>query len=267
MPRPRAKVAATAYDGIIVSIFTGKIGAGEALPEDHLVELFGGSRTSVRDALAALEADGLVEQKTKATARVRPAPRTAEVMRSQESRFIMEMFSGLGLIRLLNEGGASLERIESLHKQMVTMAKNEAKQPGQLERQKAEFLIQDIQFHLAVSQEAGYHQFVSPLNQVLHSVRLHSLPIFQGYEQLNEVVAQHAAIVDALRERDPAAYIAALTAHLDAATFRWLGPEVADWRFVDRDMEEAVPHYEAAKEARNRLFQEYTKAERKTGRQ
>lgn len=61
-PAPRPKLSARVITALRTDIESGKIGGGKRLPtESQLTEIFGVSRTVVREAVAALAADGLVE--------------------------------------------------------------------------------------------------------------------------------------------------------------------------------------------------------------
>ena len=219
MPRPKSKVAASAYDAILQAIFSLEIVSGQLLPEEEMSNRFETSRSSIRDALVALEEDGLVEQKPKTSAQVRLPPHPQDVMTSQEARFYLEALSGLELIRRLGSGEATLERLEKLQSEMERIAKTGSNDYSQ----KAEFLLKDIEFHLAVPEEAGCLHFQRPLNMLLHIVRLYSITIFLQGENLNRVTGEHKAILDAIRDRNEETFVQKVIEHLDEATVRWLG--------------------------------------------
>jgi GntR family transcriptional repressor for pyruvate dehydrogenase complex len=61
-PAPKPKLSARVITALRTDIESGKIAGGKRLPtESQLTEIFGVSRTVVREAVAALAADGLVE--------------------------------------------------------------------------------------------------------------------------------------------------------------------------------------------------------------
>jgi DNA-binding FadR family transcriptional regulator len=61
-PAPKPKLSARVIIALRTEIESGKIGGGKRLPTElQLSEIFGVSRTVVREAVAALAADGLVE--------------------------------------------------------------------------------------------------------------------------------------------------------------------------------------------------------------
>ena len=59
LKRPQSLVEA-AMDGIRSSIIKGELGLGQQLTESYLAELFGFSKTPIREALALLKSEGLV---------------------------------------------------------------------------------------------------------------------------------------------------------------------------------------------------------------
>ena len=229
MSRPLSTAAGNVYDKLLFSILTAECGPGEPLQEVPLSEKFKVSRSVIRDALIGLEDDGLVSSKPKDSARVRFLPRPEEIVGSQEARFYLESLSGCELIQRLEVGAATLDKIEQLHANMEKIAKTK---PKDAYKQKAEFLLMDIQFHLEITREAGCLQFERLLNRLLHSVRIHSLPVFQNYEKLEVVVKEHLEILEGLQNRNPKKFVAATIAHLDNATLRWLSQESRCWRSV-----------------------------------
>jgi DNA-binding GntR family transcriptional regulator len=224
MSRPDSKVVGKAYDGILFSIFTAEYSAGQSLPEEHLAARFSVSRSTIREALACLADDGLVEFKSKGGAQVRLIPRPEEVMASQEARFYFESLAGAELIRRLKNGRASLAEVEQLHSEMVEIKESTAHHSRQ---QKAEFLVKDFAFHLAIPRLAGCSFFLAPLNRILYSMRIQSLPIYLKYEELNDVVDEHRAMLEGLQKHDLDLFIVKTMEHLDHATSRWLGEEEA----------------------------------------
>lgn len=196
-------------------MLAGRYAVGDRLPaERELSTLHGVSRPAVREAMIALEVQGLIEVRVGSGAYVRALPSGQE-----RPGFTVTAFE-LMEARLLVEGEAAAlaavhirdDEIEELERLVQQMA-DENRLPGV--RTDA-----DHAFHAVVA--------AATRNAVLHSQieemwRLRSTSpdcalLLEKARTANvqPVIAEHSAVLDALRARDPAAARLAMRAHLAA---------------------------------------------------
>lgn len=200
---------------LVKELAAGKYPLGSRLPaERDLAQLYDVSRPTIREAMIALEVQGLVEVRLGSGAYVRSLPGNADVSGFNASAFeITEA-------RLLIEGEAAalaatqitdadLDEIEGL----VQAIARENLDPDGTERA-------DREFHLAIAAATRNSAVLdavtrlwqlradSPESALLHAKARHA--------HIKPVVDEHSAILDALRYRDPQAARAAMRIHLSA---------------------------------------------------
>lgn len=200
---------------LVKDLALGKFPVGARLPaERDLAQHYDVSRPTIREAMIALEVQGLVEVRVGSGAYVRRLPGEADIPGFDFSAFeITEA-------RLLIEGEAAalaatqitdedLEEIEAL----VNEIAKENLDPEGTDRA-------DRQFHLAIAaatRNGAIFDAVkrlwqlradSPESALLHAKARHA--------NIKPVVDEHSAILDALRYRDPQAARAAMRVHLSA---------------------------------------------------
>jgi len=195
-------------DVLADDIRNGIFPVGELLPsERRLMEEFGVSRLTVREAIAALEGHGLIETRPGSRARVcGPRADFLLTMLSQAAAFYLNQPGGLktfgearelvetGVVRLAAEHATS-PQIEELEKRLRAnqVAIGNPKIFGQT----------DIEFHLAVAQIADnpiISSFFRAIDQWLQEVRDISL---RNDGQMDIAYAAHAKVFDAIKARSP----------------------------------------------------------------
>lgn len=198
------------------SIAAGDHKPGDRLPaERDLAEQFDVSRTTIREAIIALEIQGLVDVRvgsgvyvTSAHGRGRAAPIEMDIgaFELTESRLLIE-----GEVAALAAVNANDEDIADLRRLLTEMAKGNAKGDGSGE-------LVDRQFHERIAICTRNSAMVAMVEQLWairtrspQCVRLLEKSRCKGYQP---VVDEHAAIVDALAAHDPAAARAAMRGHL-----------------------------------------------------
>jgi len=87
---------------------------------------------------------------------------------------------------------------------------------------------EDFDFHVAIAKASKNHFFVSVIvsmqTQVLFSMNLmRNLSMVKSAERRRLVQAEHEAVLQALKNRDPEAASAAMRAHLERARDRMFG--------------------------------------------
>ncbi len=175
------------------AIRAGDFGPGDRLPsERELVETFGVSRVSVREAIRSLEALGLVR------------------VYQGRGAFVSDRRSGLGepLARWLVENGdrAALEKVKAAHAAFAAGA--EAGEPT------GELVALDTDFHIAIA-EAGGNRLLYDLLSDLHSYLAESRYLaLAPADRPRHSAEEHQAIIEALTAGDAAGARSATAAHI-----------------------------------------------------
>jgi DNA-binding FadR family transcriptional regulator len=198
---------------IAAAIAAGRYAPGDKLPsERELADDFGVSRPTIRDAMIALEFQGLVEARQGSGVYVNAAPQNPEDTTESE-------VSALELTeaRRLFEGEACAlaaaiirdEQLALLDRLATDMAGNGA--PEEIERLEQEF-------HLAIARATGNAAITAGVDD-LWTLRQQSPSCAKTLRRARvdgggDFVGEHRKIVAALRERDPKAARQAVHGHL-----------------------------------------------------
>ncbi len=184
-------------------IFNRELSPGSWIDELKIAEELGISRTPLREAIKVLAAEGLV------TMKVRRGAYVTEVS-EQDLREVYELLSLLeadaagAVCRLASE--AELKELQGLHAELERAAQPDV---GSRER----FFQLNETFHLRVLELAGNRwrkQMVADLRKVMKLNR-HSSLLKSG--RIDESLAEHRDIVEALLQRDEALAVARVRTH------------------------------------------------------
>lgn len=174
---------------------------GERLSENDLAARFGTSRAPVREALIRLAEDGLIEVRPQRGSYVRPI--SLKAMHS--ARFVRAALE-IAIVRRAAEIGPS----EAAERRLVDLIDRQA---GAADDPEA-FTDLDDAFHHALAEAADQEAawaIVEREKVQFDRVRFLSLPHVTPVAVL---IAQHRAVVEAIRRRDPAAAEAAMRGHM-----------------------------------------------------
>ena len=203
-------------------IKTGQFGYGDKLPvEKRMAEIFGVSRTTVREALAVLEAEGWVSTKRgggtfvkriRAQEPVEPLTvllgnSEAGVLELMEMRRIFE-----GEVALLAASRATTADLEAMRKALRDMTNDVA--------QNKETAESDYAFHYCIAKAAKNNVIMSVMGslnelyqQVVQTSRWHSAKP-EDYER---IIAEHEAITRAIEKRQGTKAKKLMNIHLESA--------------------------------------------------
>lgn len=193
----------------------GRYPVGSRLPaERELSQKYGVSRPTVREAIIALEVQGLVEVRIGSGAYVRRLPGKGDIpgfgisaIELTEARLLFEgEATALAATQITDEEVADLDRL-------VQAIARENNEPNGTEEA-------DRAFHLAIA-KASRNGAVYDVIAQLWSLRSTSPEAALLHEKartanIKPVVDEHAAVLAALRNRDPVAARAAMRTHLSA---------------------------------------------------
>jgi len=180
-------------------IFRRELEPGSWIDEMKIAEEYGISRTPLREALKVLAAEGLV------TMKVRRGAYVTEV----SERDLADVYHLLALLESDAAGvvaqsasDAQLKELQALHKELEAAAKSREK-----------FFPLNERFHMRLLQIAGNRwreQMVTDLRKVMKLNRQNSL-LKSG--RVDESLAEHRAVMNALLKRDAAAAMKRMQEH------------------------------------------------------
>jgi GntR family transcriptional regulator, hexuronate regulon transcriptional repressor len=199
--------------GLLEELASGKYPIGARLPaERELAVTYNVSRPTVREAMIALEVQGLVEVKVGSGAYVRRLPGKEDIPGFNVTAF------ELTEARLIFEGeAAALAAVQITDEEVTEIAglveaiAQENLQPNGAERA-------DRDFHLAIARATRNTAIYNAIEHLwdLRSTSPEAALLHEKARTANikPVVDEHSAVLTALRDRDPVAARAAMRAHL-----------------------------------------------------
>lgn len=224
----RPKLSERVVSSIREKILTGQYAPGAKLPtESKLTELFGVSRTVVREAVASLSADGLVEPRQGAGVFVRETPTTAfgtisldvgnkisHALNVLEVRMGIEIESaGLAAVRRNNAQEAVIQEAFFEFDRLLTQGEATGRT--------------DFEFHRAIAAATNNPFYV----EVLDALGMRAIPcditspwgtdsvLTREYQQ--GLQQEHLEILRAISAGDPDRARSAMRAHLTASQQRY----------------------------------------------
>ncbi|AUH34022.1 GntR family transcriptional regulator [Paracoccus tegillarcae] len=193
--------AVQVYDWLRAAILRGEFMPGDRLSESEIASRFGVSRQPVREAFIRLTSDGLAE--------VRPQRGTfisqISVSAVLSARLIREAVE-TDLLRLLV---ADIDQVGMARLDIEIAEQRVAADKGDAEG----FVVLDDRFHRQIAILAGQEgvwTILEGLKSQMNRLRHISARTFD----MQKLIAQHAEIVEALRQRDAAQAEGAMRQHL-----------------------------------------------------
>ncbi|WP_157014398.1 FadR/GntR family transcriptional regulator [Mesorhizobium xinjiangense] len=227
-PARRPRLADALVDAIRMKVVSGALAPGTKLPtENQLCKEHGVSRTVVREAIARLSADGLVQARQGAGVFVREDAPDA----------VAEIFSEIGSKVSLVLNVLEVRMAVEIESAGLAAQRRSASQQAEIHAAFAEFeemLRQgkptgaaDFAFHRAIATATNNPFYVEMLDVLGRRtiprdlVTTLSSDLLQSEEYLAGLQAEHGAIMQAVAEGDPAAAREAMRAHLSASQRRY----------------------------------------------
>lgn len=225
-PPARKRLAEKVVEALHSEIERGTWQPGDKLPtEQALIGRFGFSRTVIREAVAALRADGLLESRqgigvfvvdrmsAQGTSQL-AATRISEVVEELELRAAVEI-EAAGLAALRASPGQEVE-IHDRYREFAALV-----------RKREWTVAADFEFHMAIARatnNARFERFISQLGrhtiprEQLRGLLGETAPVPSPEEQLD---AEHRAIADAIGRHDAVAAREAMRSHLVGSLERY----------------------------------------------
>ncbi|MGW2259723.1 GntR family transcriptional regulator [Streptomyces sp. NPDC001780] len=188
------------YARIRQGILEGRTGPGTVLIPSALSAQYNVSRTPVREALIRLEQDGLVEQATRGYVVRTRTPE--EILQICEARIALE--ATMAQAAAVRRTELDLARLVHVHE--ATAATTD---PVELRTLNSEWHV--------VLRDAGHNPTISELMErldaQLKAYDSYTAPATDLPDNLSQIVAEHAGILDAVSRRDAAAARDRMVAH------------------------------------------------------
>lgn len=204
-PLKRATLAQEVMEQTRQAIFAGQYPPSRELSEPQLAEYFGVSRGPAREALAILEAKGLVEKQRNGRARVKVFT-PLEVANIFEVRIALEVTALTAVIRIGGQVDDLQEHLANMH-----AAANE--------RDFSALLDHDMQFHTTLVRMANNPALSRAYETVADQVRL----IISRYEEEsvepNTIVDDHNEIISAIETGDAANASELMSRHIKGTVY------------------------------------------------
>ena len=211
----------------------GHFPVGSKLPsEQALAANFQVSRTVVREAVTRLKADGLIETRKGAAARVR-AVKVLQDGALSIPRSIDGLLGFLEVRRAIEAEMAALaaerrteQQCQEIHEAMLAISRStDEPNPG---------VEEDLSFHLSIGRatsNAYWNQFVRLFTEPMRAaIRLTRANEARSRDFASDVAEEHRLIFDAIRRQNPGEARAAAHAHLENAATRVLLADREFWQ-------------------------------------
>jgi DNA-binding GntR family transcriptional regulator len=228
-PIKSPSISESAYREIEEAIISGELGPGMLLSDRKLSETLGISRTPVREALQSLERSGLVVRRSRIGWKVAQFDQE-DASELFELRRVMEP---PGLERLAQAWDSDIVR------ELATFF-DDFSEPLASDRYE-EYMARDHEFHTKIVGLSGNKRlirFYSIVEKQINRIRHYLAPGYKG--RMEEVVAEHRRICDAIAAHDLEEASRALHYHLwagDRAMSSFLHKEQAAIKQTSEDRE------------------------------
>lgn len=183
-----ANLCELVYSTLRSELMNGEIPSGHRLTEPKVAGRFRISRTPVREALARLCADGLLQREEFGFSPVRPSiPLIRDLY---ELRITLEL---AGIQRAIRNPGVDHDRylLQSEHRRWKELeADPPPQEPG--------FVVTDEEFHIALLTSAGNAEMVRSLRAVNARIRHVRMYDFIVNNRVEVTISEHLAILEAV---------------------------------------------------------------------
>lgn len=178
------------YETLLERIATGKAAAGDRIVIDQIAEELGVSLIPVREALARLNAEGLVEHHMHRGYRVTAAPRTTDYRDLFLARLVVESGAVRNSVGLVTP--RDIEELRALNEEIAKL------RPGKTFRTYKRFLELNDEFHMRLVGLARSKTLTDLFSKLAYGSRIARDLQGRGVPDLAENVREHRAIIAAL---------------------------------------------------------------------
>jgi DNA-binding GntR family transcriptional regulator len=212
------------YDAILEMLLDGQVRPGESLAIDGLARDLGVSPTPVREALGLLEHTGLVSRTALKGYRVSPPLTPARMAALMDARTVVEVAAIRQAVPLAPEAITELEKISTHHRSAALRVRKTMKRhPDRLDwATLRRYYTIDWDFHLVLLRNCHNPYLLDMAERLAPYVHRLRQSMNHGAIDVEQAVAEHAVVLDAVRTGDPEAAAAAMARHLAGVRARAL---------------------------------------------
>ena len=191
------------YQQLINAIEKGDLRPGDRMLETELASRFGVSRTPIREAIRRLETDGLVVHKPRIGAVVRVLTQQ-EIVELYEMRIVLEATAAQMAAKHCSN--AETRTLQDLNDQMLAHSKDP-------------FAVATLnrKFHTCIFNAARNRFLAQSYNSLSYSLILLGKTTLETDERVQNVYAQHEAIIAALISGDSESASEAMRSHMETS--------------------------------------------------
>jgi DNA-binding GntR family transcriptional regulator len=212
MPTP-VSTGRNLYDLLRADVLAGAFSPGAVLQEIPLAERYGVSRTPVREALARLEHDDLVERDGRGY-RIRSGT-PEDVLDIYEARIVLEGQAAAGAAERRSE--LDLTRLQHLHAALIggpVSGSDADAGSGSLADPER---TRHSAWHATIWHASHNRTIEALLTRLTAQLRIYDRGTHESRDDLDLTHAEHTAILEAIAARQPEPARAAMSAHLTRA--------------------------------------------------
>ncbi|MCZ2403787.1 GntR family transcriptional regulator [Paenarthrobacter sp. Z7-10] len=210
----RQVLADHVYQEVLVALMDGRLEAGRGISIDGLARDLDVSPTPVREALARLEATGMVRRVALKGYRVAPLFSSEDLAELMDARLVIEPVNALRACeRRTPELNQALE-------QSITDLKNAPR--GASFAEFRDYWEADERFHQLIAENAGNQFILSAFNSLGGQIQRFRFFSGLGVTDAECAIEEHAAILQAFAAGNPALAQEAMVAHLTGVKKRAL---------------------------------------------
>ena len=208
-PINRPDLVDDVYHRIRHAIFAGTLAPGERLVEDLLAAQLGVSRAPIRDALKALERDGLIAS----------AGKRGKVVSLLTARDAWEVYSLRSTLEAMAITLAMRSATPALFDELDSLIA--AMQPASAAGDHETLSALDVQFHGAICRASGHNRLLRAWESMSIQIRLLSQQVIETiYADLHTIPERHAMLVAMMRAGDEKLAETAIRHHIDSVSER-----------------------------------------------
>ncbi|MGI6333199.1 MAG: FadR/GntR family transcriptional regulator [Saccharofermentanales bacterium] len=240
-PVSSRRMSEAIFDQIREKILRGEIRPNDRLPSERtLMEIFGRSRPTIREALRMLERSGLITTIPGSGGSIVKEISSQTVEQSLEGMVLQKSISPLDLyeFRTVNETANVAWAVERRTEEDLLALRHVIKQSEACRDDWGKFFACDVDFHMAVAR-AGKNQ----MSAIVHTVisQLITDIISRGFQRLSprerarhrrDVIVNHKALCDAIARRDKEKAEEIIVSHLDEFRHFMIEENLADQQSV-----------------------------------
>lgn len=204
-------LAKLARDEVLASILRGQLAPGDRINEPDVANRLQISRVPVREALRELESSGVVVSRKHSGVFVRRLE-PKEVQDLYQMRALLDGYAGRMACRLPKA------QVSALVKQLTASAKR--MEQAMVDEQSQAYYAENLQFHWALVEAAGNQELSDTYRGIVQKLHISRLKNLSGKVGMKTSIAEHRAIVKAVREGDSALTEDLMARHVDDAFVR-----------------------------------------------